>query len=37
MSHPVFKLKQSVMMVAATLGPWLAVPAMAAGQGKSVV
>lgn len=32
MSNPTFKLKQSVMMVAATLGPCLVLPAMAAGQ-----
>ncbi len=32
MSKHIFKLKPSVMMVAATLGPWLALPAGAAGQ-----
>ncbi|MDQ2988425.1 MAG: TonB-dependent receptor, partial [Pseudomonadota bacterium] len=32
MSNPTLKLKQSVIMVAATLGPCLALPAMAAGQ-----
>ena len=31
MSNPTFKLKQSVMMVAATLGPCLVLPAMAYG------
>ena len=35
MSNPTFKLKPSVVMVAATLGAWIALPAFAGGQSEA--